>query len=82
MVIYMARANTTTGHTAREESDMDCIFDPNASISYVEACEHATENWRRTNGMVIGGGYNVRFDDGSVRLVDIRISKNGIARLV
>lgn len=61
---------------------MDFTFDPTASISYEEACEHATANWQRTNGMVIGGGYNVRFSDGSVRLVDIRINEHGIARSV
>lgn len=57
-----------------------------ATTTYEEACDHAELNWRNTNGAVAGGGYLCRFhdDDGAtfVRLVHIRISDAGIARLV
>ena len=62
--------------------DLDHQYDPDASISYEEACKHAEANYRRTNGMVVGGGYNVRFPSGDVRLVDLRIGALGIARPV
>ena len=51
-----------------------------ATCTYDEACNHAQENWKRTNGMVCGGGYWVRYDSGVVAHVDLRVSANGVAR--
>ena len=54
-----------------------------ASITYSEACAHAEANYNQTNGLVTGGGYHVDFGgDMGVRLAHIRVSENGIARLV
>jgi len=80
---------TTThreAHRAGEESTMDehdysddaCR---EAAISYDEACDHAEMNWRNTNGIVGGGTYYVRFENGDVQEIDLRI-RNGLARLV
>ena len=50
------------------------------TISYTEACKHAEANHKATGGLVAGGDYLVKFDDGSVRLVELRIGASGIAR--
>lgn len=62
------------------------VIDPgevNHSISYAAACAHAERNYRATNGMVCGGGYNVRLRDGSVVEIELRVDPMlGIARPV
>lgn len=52
------------------------------STTYAEACAHAEEQYRRTNGMIRGGGYWVESDEGDVYHVDLRVGENGIARPV
>jgi hypothetical protein len=49
------------------------------TTSYGEACDHAEAQYLATNGLVAGGGYMVRFDDGTVAEVELRIV-DGIAR--
>ena len=68
-------SNSTSGHQARKESDMDSA----PTISYAEACAHAEANYVSTNGLVCGGTYRVEFADGA-HLVDLRIGASGIAR--
>jgi hypothetical protein len=58
----------------------DYADDTIGSCSYAEACAHAEDNYRRTNGMITGGGYMVRMDDGEVIHVELRITESGIAR--
>ena len=53
------------------------------ACSYDEACDHAEAQYEATNGLVAGGTYMVRFSDGAVAEVELRISsKSGIARPV
>ena len=55
------------------------MSNPNAT-TYSEACDHAEAQYQATNGLVCGGGYMVRFDDGTVAEVELRINESGIAR--
>ena len=55
------------------------------TITYEQACDHAQMNWYNTDGAVAGGGYFCRFHDDEnatfVRLVHIRVTDQGVARL-
>ena len=50
--------------------------------TYIEACEHAEANHQATNGLVTGGDYMIRFDNGTVAEVKLRIGPSGIAHPV
>jgi len=52
------------------------------AITYKEACRRAEDAYRRTNGVVVRGEYLIRFENGSVLEVGLRVNDNGVARPV
>lgn len=58
------------------------IYEPIAATTYHEACDHAEVQAKATNGLVRGGTYMVRFPNGDVGEVELRVGESGIARPV
>lgn len=67
------------GTTYRAANEADAFQTEEVTMStipattYDEACDHAEAQYTATGGLVAGGDYMVRFDDGEVRLVELRI---------
>ena len=74
---------TATDYTDHKEVTMSVsnITVAGSSVKFAEACEHAQLNYRNTNGLVAGGDYMVKFSDGTVREVQLRVNPvNGLVR--
>jgi hypothetical protein len=65
----------TTGHQAREAVPM-------TSITFNEACDHVAMNFEATKGLIAGGTYMVRLEDGNIAEIDFRMGDSGIVRPV
>lgn len=50
------------------------------TTTYIEAAQHCQRLHESTNGLVVGGTYRVRFDDGTVREIELSITSTGVAR--
>jgi hypothetical protein len=78
IVIYMeATPLPTTGHTARKAVTMT-----STACTYNEACAHVAAQFEATNGFIAGGSFMVRFDDGNVAEIALRMGESGIVRPV
>ena len=69
----------TTGHTARKAVNMTSTIQ---ACTYNEACDHVAAQFEATNGFIAGGTFMVRFDDGNVAEIDLRMQDSGIVRPV
>jgi hypothetical protein len=67
----------STGHQAREAVPMT-----STACTYNEACAHVSAQFEATNGFIAGGTFMVRFDDGNVAEIDLRMGDSGIVRPV
>jgi hypothetical protein len=73
-MVHMAQGHTTQGADNMSNATMQ-------STTLAEAMRHAEDNYRRTNGMVCGGGYWVESPEGDVYHAEIRVNETGAYEL-